>query len=703
MTTSRPEKLKKELSLLQIYSLATGATLSSGFFLLPGIAAAQAGPAVSISYFIAALLMIPGVLSIAELSTAMPRAGGIYYFLDRSLGPMFGTIGGLGTWLALVLKTAFALVGMGAYISLFINDLPIFEIACGLAIIFGVVNYFGTKKSGGFQVVLVMGLLIFLSGFLIYGFTGIHLENFSGYWDHGFKSIFETTGLVYISYAGLTKIASVSEEVEDPEKNLPRGMLLALVTTIVFYLIGTSVMVGVLPPDKLHHDLTPVATTAHALLGESGALLLTIAAILAFFSVANAAILSSSRYPLAMSRDRLMPEFLMKLSRYGTPGFGILLTVAVIIICLIVFNPIKIAKLASAFQLLLFAMACLSVIIMRESRIESYDPGFRSPFYPWIQLIGIITPIFLIVEMGLLASVFTAGLVGIGIVWYYYYARKRVVRDGAIYHIFARLGEHRFQGLDRELRGILKEKGLREKDPFEVIIARAAVIDRNDELTFEKVVQMAAEELHKRIDASESVESLVEMFMNGTRVGATPVSNGVALPHVRCKGIDRQEMVIVRVKKRVHINVENDGLYGDINEEVFAFFFLVSPDDDPGLHLRLLAEIASRVENENFNNLWFAAKDEQELKEIFHHDDRFVSLYLKEGHKSGGMIGKEIWELSLPQGSLITIIFRRGQILIPRGRTRLQEHDRLTIIGEPKGIQQLKDEYMDTIISTKDE
>ncbi|KAA3659953.1 MAG: amino acid permease, partial [Calditrichaeota bacterium] len=576
------------------------------------------------------------------------------------------------------------------------------EIACVLVILLGVVNYFGTKKAGGCHVVLVVGLLIFLSSCLIYGFTGIHVEYFSGYWDSGFKSIFETTGLVYISYAGLTKIASVSEEVEDPEKNLPRGMLLALITTIVFYSVGTSVMVGVLPADKLHHDLTPVATTARELLGESGALLLTIAAILAFFSVANAAILSSSRYPLAMGRDRLMPEFLTKLSRYGTPGFGILLTVVLIIICLLAFDPTKIAKLASAFQLLLFAMACLSVIIMRESRIESYDPGFRSPLYPWIQLIGIVVPILLIIEMGLLASLFTAGLVGIGIAWYYYYARNRVVRDGAIYHIFARLGEHRFQGLDRELRGILKEKGLREEDPFEVIIARAAVIDKSDEISFEEVVRLAAVELHKRIDASESVEALFEMFMKGTRVGATPVSNGVALPHIRCKGISKQEMVIVRAKKRVSIDFENEGIYGDIHEDAFAFFFLVSPEEDPSLHLRLLAEIASRVEDENFNNLWFAAKDEQELKEIFHHDDRFVSLYLKEGRKSGSLIGKEIWQLTLPEGSLITIIYRKGQILIPRGRTMLQKHDRLTIIGEPKGIQQLKDDYMDTIVSSND-
>ena len=98
------KKLKKELKLVDVYAIAAGTTLSAGFFLLPGLAAQQAGPALVIAYVIAAIPLIPAMLSIVELATAMPRAGGVYYFLDRSLGPLVGTIGGLGTWLALILK-----------------------------------------------------------------------------------------------------------------------------------------------------------------------------------------------------------------------------------------------------------------------------------------------------------------------------------------------------------------------------------------------------------------------------------------------------------------------------------------------------------------------------------------------------------------------------------------------------------------------
>ncbi len=93
-------RLRKELSLFSVYAIATGTTLSAGFFLLPGLAAEQAGSAVILCYMLAGALVVPPMLSIVELATAMPRAGGAYYFLDRSLGPLAGTIGGLGIWLA---------------------------------------------------------------------------------------------------------------------------------------------------------------------------------------------------------------------------------------------------------------------------------------------------------------------------------------------------------------------------------------------------------------------------------------------------------------------------------------------------------------------------------------------------------------------------------------------------------------------------
>ena len=138
---------------------------------------------------------------------------------------------------------------------------------------------------------------------------------------------------------------------------------------MVIYAVGTTVMVGVLPATELRGSLTPVADTALLLGGRAGAIVLTVAAIVAFFSVANAGILSASRYPLAMSRDHLLPRQFRRVGSRRTPTAAIILTVLLIAICVTVFDPAGIAKLASSFQLLLFASNCLAGFCSRWATI----------------------------------------------------------------------------------------------------------------------------------------------------------------------------------------------------------------------------------------------------------------------------------------------------------------------------------------------
>jgi len=208
----KSRRLKKQLTLLNVYAIVVGATLGDGFFLLPGIAAEQAGPAVILCYLIAVLPLIPAIFSVVELSTAMPRAGGVYYFIDRSTHPLFGTIGGVGTWCALTLKISFALIGMGVYINLFFPDLPITPLAASLALLFGFINLFSAGKSGSLQVIMVFGVLASIGWFIGAGSFHIEPSHFTGFFNKGTEAFLSTAGLVYISYIGITKIASVSEE-----------------------------------------------------------------------------------------------------------------------------------------------------------------------------------------------------------------------------------------------------------------------------------------------------------------------------------------------------------------------------------------------------------------------------------------------------------------------------------------------------------
>jgi APA family basic amino acid/polyamine antiporter len=691
MANTAHQGLKKELSLLNVYALATGATISAGFFLLPGIAFHSAGPAMIISYLLAVLPLIPAMFSIVELGTAMPRAGGAYYFVDRSMGPLLGTIGGLGTWLALILKTTFALIGMGAYISYYVKDLDFRLIAAFLAILFSAANLFGAKKTGSLQIFLVGGLLAILVWFEVKGFTAIKPAHFQNFWGSGYDSVISTAGLVYISYVGVTNVASVSEEIKNPEKNLPLGIFLSVGTAVIIYTVGTYIMVGVIPEDILKHDYRPVATCAEILAGKWGGIIVTVAALFAFSAVANAGILSASRYPLAMSRDHLLPPMFRKFNRHEMPAYGIYTTLAIILVVLLLFNPAKIAKLASAFQLLLFAILCLAVIVMRESRIESYDPGYRSPLYPWMQIAGIIIPLWLITWMGPMTILFSLGLIVVGIAWYFYYGHGRVIRHGAIFHVFERLGRRRHEDLEIELRGIMKEKGLREHDPYDTVVIDAEVMDLKRVESFESLVAEVSQKLAARVGIEADI--LSRDFLQGTRVGATPVSCGAALPHIRSSGVERSCMVMVRSIEGIFIEVDLAAGHPE-GERVYAIYFLVSPSDDAAMHLRILAQLASRIDDEAFMNQWTSAGNDVELKEVLLRDERFISLELKRGEQTADLIGSTLRDIALPKKCLVALIRRGDGDIIPDGATVLQEGDRLIVIGEPKGIRELFSRYV---------
>ena len=703
LLASDPTRLKKELTLFDVYAISTGAMFSSGFFLLPGLATAQAGPAAILAYFLAGVLILPAMFSIAELSTAMPKSGGTYYFLDRSLGPLAGTVGGLGTWLALVLKSAFALIGMGAYLVLFMDEVPIKALAVALTVGFTALNIFGAKETTGLQRILVATLVAVLAFFVVQGLVAVGQlggaslsRQMTPFAPFGAGSLVGTIGFVFVSYAGLTKVTSVAEEVQNPDRNIPLGMALSLATATFIYVVGVFIMVAVLEPSELRSDLTPVATAAEAfftwLPGDLGLILIVIAAIAAFASTGNAGILSASRYPYAMARDRLVSQRLGVLGKFGTPVTAVLVTSGLMIAVILLLDVEGIAKLASAFQLIIFGLLNVALIVMRESKIASYVPGYRSPFYPWMQIVGIATPLVLVAQLGALAVGLSLLLVLAGVAWYVYYVKDNplVEREGAIYHLFERLGRRRYAGLDGELRTILKEKGMEDEAPFERLVTTAAVLEIPAGATFEQVTLEAAALLAPRLPLS--AEALAERFLDGSRFGATPVSHGVALPHHRLPGVADSLLVMARSAAGFRLPPLQD--QPDLESEpVYAALFLVSPEDPPGAHLRTLANIAGRIDEGDFLDAWLAAGSEQELKEVLLRNDRYLSLALGDSGGAAALVGKALRETAFPAGTLVALIRRDGLSTVPSGSTVLQAGDHITVIGEADGIRALRKQY----------
>jgi mannitol/fructose-specific phosphotransferase system IIA component (Ntr-type) len=473
-------------------------------------------------------------------------------------------------------------------------------------------------------------------------------------------------------------------------------MALSLLTATAVYTVGVYILVAVLPPDELREDLTPVATAAAEFFSGGSFTAVAVGAIVvaataAFASTGNAGILSASRYPLAMARDRLVPEGFGALGRFRTPTRSIIATGALMIAAIVFLDVASIAKLASAFQLALFSLLCLAVVIMRESGIDGYDPGFRSPLYPWMQVVGIVAPMWLVAEMGQLAILFTVGLLGATLGWYLWYARDRVERSGAIFHTFARLGTLRYGGLDQELRMIVAEKGLREEDPFDTIVASAPVLRLEELASLEEVVTRASRALGAQ--ARTEPHRIRERFLEEIEGGFMPIAHGVAIPHLRVPGLERPWLVLARCREGIELVHRTTGTSAEELRALRAVFFLLSPEADPGRHLRLLGHLATLVDQQDFSARWMGAEDDDQLRGTLIRGDRIFAVRVGRGRDGEASMpawaGVHLRELRLPRGTLVALIRRGEESIVPSGDTCLEEGDLITIIGEPAALDEL--------------
>ena len=363
--------LTRKLGLLDVFCIASGAMVSSGLFVLPGLAHAQAGPAVIFSYFLAGIIATTGMLSVAEIITAMPKAGGDYFFITRTMGPAAGTAAGILSWFSLALKSSFALVGMAAFLTLL---LPIDRllISSGACLFFVLLNVIGIKEASRLQVFLLVGLLTLMILYVVFGVNAVRTELLTPFVPLGWDAVFATTGLVFVSYGGLLKIAAISEEVKNPGKVIPLGMILSLVVIVILYTLMVFITSGVLPAEKLDHSLTPIADGAAIFLGKTGWRIMTVAALLAFITTANAGLMSASRYLLSLSRDGLIPSFLGRVNeKFHTPHVAILVTGALMTASLFL-KLEMLVKVASTVLLLTYIFSNLCVIVLRESRLLNY-------------------------------------------------------------------------------------------------------------------------------------------------------------------------------------------------------------------------------------------------------------------------------------------------------------------------------------------
>jgi len=600
-------KLKRELGLLDVYCIATGAMISSGLFVLPGIAHAQAGPSVVLSYLLAGMLVLPGLLSQAELVSAMPKAGGTLFYVTRSMGPAAGTVEGIIVWFSLIFKSAFAIVGMAAFTASF-TTIDIRFIGIVLCILFTLLNIVGIKEAGKLQVLIVTALLILIGIYIIRGFPFVEESRFIPFMPNGFYGVFSTTGLIFISYGGILKLASVAEETRNPASTIPHAMILSLITAMLVYTFAVFVTSGILGAEKLDYSLTPITDGALAFMGNKGLILMSIAAIAAFVSTANAGIMAASRYPFALARDKLLPNIFESVSpRFGTPVISVLLTGAFTGVLLFI-NLVVLVKIASTVLILSFIFSCLSVIIMRESGVQNYQPKFITPFYPWLQIGGIGCFSFLIFEMGREAVTSSLVLVLGGLFIYWFYGRVRTSKESALLHLIQRITakELSSRNLEVELLEIIRERDEIIKDRFDKKIENCIVLDINEKIDVNTFLRLAAEKLSDRIEVETDV--LENLLIERERETSTIIAPGIAIPHIIVEGKNKFEILLARAKKGV--------VFSERFDDIKTVFILVGTMDERNFHLRALSAIAQIIHDHRFFKKWMAARNTEALREV---------------------------------------------------------------------------------------
>ncbi|CQH59311.1 transport protein (probable substrate cationic amino acids) [Halobacterium hubeiense] len=447
------DELAKDLGLVSAMTIGIGTMIGAGIFVLPGVAANAAGPIVVVSFVVGGVIAMVNALSVSELGTAMPKAGGGYYYINKALGPMFGSIAGMGDWMGLAFASAFYCIGFGQYLAVFVglpavaflNPIQVGALVAGF--LFVGVNYIGAKETGGIQTVIVFTLLSILTVFALAGFTTFDyatLVSEGGLAPYGTGAILPATALVFVSFLGYAKIATVAEELKNPGRNLPIAILGSVGIVTVVYAILVSIMLGVVPWPELSQD-APVAQAAEIAFPASigpvsgvaaaAAAVMTVGALLATASSANASILASARINFAMGRDRIVTNWLNEIHpSYATPYRSILVTGGLIVVFIAALGQdIEVlSKAASVLHLIVYALMNVALIVFREADVPEYDPDFTVPFYPVTPILGAALSLGLVAFMDAREIALAAAFVAAALAWYFLYARSETTERGVL-------------------------------------------------------------------------------------------------------------------------------------------------------------------------------------------------------------------------------------------------------------------------------
>ncbi|MCH2449965.1 MAG: amino acid permease [Gracilimonas sp.] len=448
-------ELSRDLGLFTITMVGVGAMIGAGIFVLTGIAAGTAGPALILAFAANGLVTFLTALAYAELGSAIPEAGGGYLWVKEGLPGPNAFLAGWMSWFAHAVAGSLYALGFSSYLGFMLKEMGVLTLAGipieaaifqkGLAVlialIFVAINFKGVSETGLAGNIVTMAKIIIIGIFIGSGLYAMFnepasWEKFTPFAPEGFAGVLSAMGLTYIAFEGYEIIVQAGEEVKDPKRNIPRAVFWSLAIVIPIYILVAITAIGAIDTGTSQATWQWLGEYKELGLAEAarqfmplGTTLLLIGGILSTMSALNATTFSSTRVSFAMGRDRNLPDFFAEINEKTKTPYLALICSGGLIIFMALAVPIEdVAAAADVMFLLLFLQVNMAIITIRRKYGDKLDYGFLIPFFPVVPIVAIILMIGIAVFMfhfSPIAWYFVIGWISTGFVIYYTYARKR--------------------------------------------------------------------------------------------------------------------------------------------------------------------------------------------------------------------------------------------------------------------------------------
>ncbi|MBY6241940.1 amino acid permease [Methylosinus sp. Sm6] len=435
--------LRRVLGLWQLTAIGLGGLIGVGIFVLTGVVAAtQAGPAVSLSFVIAGVASAAAALCYAEFAGMIPAAGSAYTYAYAVLGELAAWIIGWDLLLEYALVVAVVSIGWSGYLQALLGQLglalPVWAAgaagtgegrvvdlaatlgALGVAALLVQRIEWGARFNAAMVLIKIAAVVLVVAA----GLPHVRVENWTPFMPFGFGGVVEGAAVVFFAVFGYDTLTTAAEEARDPQRQLPRAVLLSLGVALTLYIAMSFVLTGMARYDTLNNP-APVASAFAALGMPWATLLVSVAAVAGIVSVMLAFLLGCARICFAMSRDGLLPAWLSKPHpRFHTPHRPTLVIGALTAFVAGLFPIREVAELVNIGTLSAFVVICVSVIVMRHTRPDA-PRSFRTPFSPVTPLVGVGFSLWLLSKLPAIAWERFALWMGLGLILYFSYGRRR--------------------------------------------------------------------------------------------------------------------------------------------------------------------------------------------------------------------------------------------------------------------------------------